>query len=147
MPERLQQPCPMMAGTARFDRDHRRCKLLEERHHFLAPQLLAQNRHLGGIHPVKLENMLRRVHSNPDNLFHGRSPVSEISNGPQSGTVDAVGGRPHQQQRATETAFYAMLSVVYVKREKEGGFSSALTQQAVSNPRRPVPNEGRRRRR
>jgi hypothetical protein len=30
-------------------------------------------------------------------LFHGRPPLSEISNGPQSGTIDAAGGRPHQQ--------------------------------------------------
>ena len=33
MPERLQQPCPMMAATAGFDRDHRRFKFLEERYH------------------------------------------------------------------------------------------------------------------
>jgi hypothetical protein len=47
MPERLQQTCPMMARTAGFDRDHRRCKLLEERHHLLAPQLLAQDWRFG----------------------------------------------------------------------------------------------------
>jgi len=74
MPERLQQPCPMMAGTTRFDRDHRRRKLVEEGHHVLAPQLLTQNWHLGGIDPVKLENVLRRIHADADNLFHGRSP-------------------------------------------------------------------------
>jgi hypothetical protein len=44
------------------------------------PQLLAQNRRLGGIHAVKLENVLRRIHADADNLFHGRSPVSEINN-------------------------------------------------------------------
>src|ERR1700682_855605 len=80
MPERLQQPCPMMAGTAGFDRDHRRCKLLEECHHLLAPQLLAQNPHLGGIHPMQLKNVFRRVHPDSANLFHGRSPLSEINN-------------------------------------------------------------------
>src|SRR6476660_2174969 len=90
----------MMARTAGFDRDHRRCKPLEERHHLLAPQLLAQDRYLGGIHAMELENVLRRIHSDSDNLFHGRPPVSEISNGPQSGTIDAVGGRPHQQKEA-----------------------------------------------
>src|SRR5206468_8356549 len=79
MPERLQQPRPVMARTTGFDRDHRRYKLLEERHHLLAPQLLAQNRRLGGIHAVKLENVLRRIHADADNLFHGRSPVSEIT--------------------------------------------------------------------
>jgi len=46
----------------------------------LTPQLLAQNRRLGGIHPVKLKNMLRRIHSNSDDLVHERSPLSEISN-------------------------------------------------------------------
>src|SRR3954447_6133705 len=80
MPQRLQQPRPMMACTAGLDRDHRRCKLLEERHHFLAPQLLTQNRHFGSIHAMKLENMLRRIHADADNLVHGRSPLSEINN-------------------------------------------------------------------
>jgi hypothetical protein len=46
----------------------------------LSPRLLAQNRHLGGINPVKLENVLRRVHPNSANLFHGRFPLSEICN-------------------------------------------------------------------
>src|SRR4051794_34647942 len=51
-------------------------------HHMLVVnrELLAQNRHLGGIHPVKLENVLRRVHPNSANLFHGRFPLSEICN-------------------------------------------------------------------
>jgi hypothetical protein len=39
-----------------------------------------------------LEKLLRRIHPNSANLFLGRSPLSEISNGPQSGTTDAVGG-------------------------------------------------------
>jgi hypothetical protein len=63
-----------------FDPDHGRGKLLEEGHHLLAPQLLTQNRRLGGIHPVKLENVLRRVHPNSANPFHGRFPLSEICN-------------------------------------------------------------------
>ena len=66
--------------TAGFDPDHGRGKLLEKCHHLLAPKLLAQNRHLGGIHPVKLENVFRRVHPNSANLFHGRFPLSEICN-------------------------------------------------------------------
>src|SRR3954464_15930158 len=70
----------MIARTAGLDPDHGRGKLLEKRHHLLAPKLLAQNRHLGGIHPVKLENVLRRVHPNSANLFHGRFPLSEICN-------------------------------------------------------------------
>src|ERR1700693_1030401 len=68
----------MMAGTAGLDGDYSRCELLEERHHLLAPHLLAQNWHLGGIHPVKLKNVFRRIHPNSANLVHGRSPLSEI---------------------------------------------------------------------
>src|SRR6266446_5963622 len=78
MPERLQQPRTMVACTAGFDRDHRRRKLLEECEHLLASQLLAQNRLFGGVHPVELENVFRRIHTNSANLFHGRSPLSEI---------------------------------------------------------------------
>src|SRR5208283_2003531 len=87
MPERLQQPRPMMAGAAGFDRDNRRCKLLKERYHFLAPQFLAQNRCLGSIHSMKLKKVLRRIHLNSANLFHGRSPLSEIHSRPHSGTL------------------------------------------------------------
>src|SRR5262249_24912900 len=99
MPKRLQQPRPMMARTTGLDRDRRWRQLLKESHHFLAAQLLAQNGRFTGIHTMKLENVLRRIHPNSDNLVHGRSPFSEISNGPQSGTIDAVGGRPHQQSK------------------------------------------------
>src|ERR1700687_6464876 len=80
MADRLQQPCPVITRTAGFDSDHGRCKLLEERHHLLAPKLLAQNRRLSGIHPMKLENLLLRVHPNSANLVHGRPPLSEICN-------------------------------------------------------------------
>jgi hypothetical protein len=70
----------MMARTTRLNRDLRRPKPLKKCHHLLAPQLLAQNRRLGTIHTVKLENLLRRIHPNADNLVHGRSPLSEICN-------------------------------------------------------------------
>src|ERR1700761_3736660 len=69
-----------MAGAARFDRDHRRRKLLEECRHFFAPQLLTQNRLFGRIHPVKLEKVFRRIHPDSANLVHGRSPLSELGN-------------------------------------------------------------------
>jgi hypothetical protein len=70
----------LAARTAGFDREHCWGKLLEERHPLLASQLLAQNRRLGGIHPMKLKNVFRRIHSNSDNLFHGRSPSSQVNN-------------------------------------------------------------------
>jgi hypothetical protein len=41
---------------------------------------LLELRTLGGIHPMKLKNMLRRIHPHSANLFHGRSPLSEINN-------------------------------------------------------------------
>src|SRR3984893_13877959 len=99
MPERLQQPRTMVAGTAGFDRDHRRRKLLEECEHLLAPQLLPQNRFLSGVYSVKLENVFRRIHTNSANLFHGRPPLSEIYSDLILAPFDAVGGRPHQQNR------------------------------------------------
>src|SRR6266446_5021302 len=80
MPERLQQPRTMVACTAGFDRDHSRRKILKECEHLLASQFLPQNWFLGGVHSVKLENVLRRIHPNSANLFHGRSPLSEICN-------------------------------------------------------------------
>src|SRR4051812_25726617 len=80
MPEGLQQPRTMVACTTSFDRDHCRRKLLEECKHLLASQLLPQDRLLDGVHSVKLENVFRRIHPNSANLFHGRSPLSEISN-------------------------------------------------------------------
>src|SRR5208283_1387080 len=87
----------MMAGTAGFDPDHRWRELLEERHHLVTPELFAQNRDTGVIYPMKLKNVLRRIHSNSANLVHGRSPLFEINTRPHSGTLDAAGGRPHQQ--------------------------------------------------
>src|ERR1700760_3300226 len=78
MSERLQHPRTMVTCTAGFDRDHRRRQLLEECEHLLASQLLAQNRLLGGVHSVELENVFRCIHANSANLFHGRPPLSEI---------------------------------------------------------------------
>src|SRR3954454_11255492 len=69
----------MMAPTSGFDRDLCRSKILEERHHLLAPQLLAQDRCFGSVDTVKLENVFRRIHSNAANLVHGRSPLSEVA--------------------------------------------------------------------
>src|ERR1700730_4153761 len=70
----------MVGSAAGFDPHYRRHKLLKKRDHLLAPQLLAQNHCLGCVHPVKLEEALRGVHPNSANLFHRRSPFSEICN-------------------------------------------------------------------
>src|ERR1700721_2621624 len=70
----------MMGSAAGFDPNYRRRNLLEKPDHLLAPQLFAQNHRLGRIHPVKLEEAFRRIHPNSANLFHRRSPFSEICN-------------------------------------------------------------------
>src|ERR1700739_1051884 len=70
----------MMGSAAGFDPNYRRRNLLEKLDHLLAPQLLAQNHRPGPIHPVKLEEAFRRIHPNSANLFHRRSPSSEICN-------------------------------------------------------------------
>src|ERR1700693_1317993 len=70
----------MMGSAAGFDPNYRRRNLLEKPDHLLAPQLLAQNHRLGRIHPVNLEEAFRRIHPNSANLFHRRSPSSEICN-------------------------------------------------------------------
>src|ERR1700722_11445083 len=94
----------MMARTTGFDRNHRRCKFLEERHHLFASQLLAQNRCFHGIHPVKLENVLRRIHPNSANLVHGRSPWSEITQHDLILAHQMPSGAVHTNRSATTTS-------------------------------------------
>jgi hypothetical protein len=90
-----------MAGTTGFDRDHRRCKLQEERHHLLAPQFLAQDRYFGGIHPMKLKNLLRRIHPNSANLLPGRSPLSDINSNDLILAQSMPSGAVHTNKLAT----------------------------------------------
>jgi hypothetical protein len=45
-----------------------------------ASLLLPQFRLLGGVHPVNLENVFRRIHPNSGNMSHGRPALSEICN-------------------------------------------------------------------
>ncbi len=54
VPQRLQQA----RATAGFESNHSGRKLAEEGDQILAPQLLAQDRLLGGIHPMQLEDVL-----------------------------------------------------------------------------------------
>src|SRR5262245_60619491 len=108
-----------MAGTAGFDRDHRRCKLLEECHHLFASQLFAQNGRLSSIHSVKLKNVLRRIHPNSDNLVHGRLPLSEINTTTSFWHIDASGGRPHQQRGNSRTKPHPDILVAEVEQRVE----------------------------
>jgi hypothetical protein len=63
-----------MRRPASFYSDNRRRQLSKKLQHLVAAQLPAQPHLLGGINPVQLKNMLRRIHSNADNLVHGRLP-------------------------------------------------------------------------
>lgn len=75
----------MTQPAAGLDRDNRGSTPLEERYHALTPQLLAQNRLLSDVHPMKLKKVLRRLHTDSDSMFHGRSPVFDLQR-PHSGT-------------------------------------------------------------
>src|SRR5690606_20171279 len=66
-------------------------------------QLSAQNHPLRLVHPVKLENLLRRIHPDAANLLHGRPPLLS-SQRPQSGTSMPFGGRPPQQEPPRRTS-------------------------------------------
>src|SRR6266404_7845475 len=103
MAELAQLPRPVMCRSARLHSDHGRRQLGKKRQHLAAPQLPAQHRPLGGINPMQLKNMLRRIHSNSDNLVHGRLPCLRLQQ-PHSGTLDAVGGRPHHHAAVTAEA-------------------------------------------
>jgi hypothetical protein len=64
----------MVGGRAGFDRHYRRRQMLEKRDHLFPAQSATQNGLFRRIHSMKLKNVLRRIHSNSGNLFHGRSP-------------------------------------------------------------------------
>src|ERR1700720_2606808 len=118
MAERPQNPRPMVRCPAGFDPDHRRRKRVEENDHLLAPQLLTKNHLLGGVHPMKLEKMFRRVHANSANLIHGRSPLFEICNdlilaqSMPSGTV-----HPITQIRQSSPSRWTSMGMVASKRD------------------------------
>jgi hypothetical protein len=57
MAQRLQQAGPVVGSATGLDADHRRRQLREEGHQVMPPQLLAQDRLLGGVHPVQLEDV------------------------------------------------------------------------------------------
>jgi hypothetical protein len=65
------------------------------------PQPLAQYRPLGRINSMQLKNMLRRIHSDADNLFHGRLPCLRFAT-TSFWHTDAVGGRPLHQLPAAD---------------------------------------------
>src|SRR3981189_1048193 len=111
-----------MPRAAGFHPDNGWRQLGKKRQKPVAPQLPAQHHLLGGIDPVQLKNMLRRIHSNADNLVHGRLPCLRFAT-PHSGTTDAVGGRPHHHAvtyRAGEEA-ETLFTI------KAGGYGSPLS--------------------
>src|SRR4029077_886662 len=85
-----QQPRPVMRGARGLDRDYRRSKPLQEHYHVVATYLPAKNWLFSRVHPVELENVLRRVHTNSDNVVHGWPP-SLRSATTSAWHIDAVG--------------------------------------------------------
>jgi hypothetical protein len=72
MAHRRQGAGPVMRRPAGLDTDHSTRLRRKERHHLRPPELSAQNRLLGCVHPMQLKILLRRVQANPNNLIHGR---------------------------------------------------------------------------
>ena len=62
-----------MRRAAGFDSDDRRFNAAEERDQFTASKLPLQARLFCGVDTMKLEDLLRRIHSYADNLVHVRS--------------------------------------------------------------------------
>ena len=96
----------MVACTAGFDNDRRWWKFFKESYHVLSPKFLSQNNLFIGANTMKLKNLLRRIHPNSSNIFHGRSPLSDICNDLILAHFDAAGGRPHHQG-ASPIAFWS----------------------------------------
>src|SRR5689334_23802508 len=79
-----------MSCSTSFQAHLARFQLGEKANYVTPAKLLAQRRFFHGVHPVQLENMLRRVHTNSDNLRHGRLPCLR-SQRPHSGTLMPLG--------------------------------------------------------
>src|ERR1700756_4302164 len=98
MPELAKLPRPILRSSASLHSDDGRWQFGKEFHYLLARKPFAQHRLLVGINPMQLKNMFRRIHSNADNLLHGRLPCLRFAT-TSFWHTDAVGGRPpHQPQ-------------------------------------------------
>src|ERR1700756_5084993 len=96
MPELAKLPRPILRSSASLHSDDGRWQFGKEFHYLLARKPLAQHRLLVGINPMQHKNMLRRIHTNADNLRHGRLPCLRFAT-TSFWHTDAVGGRPHHQ--------------------------------------------------
>jgi len=74
VPQRCELTRPVLRSATGFNPDPHRWQLCKELKHLPPPQLLAQNRSFGRIHPMQLKNTLGRVHTNADKIVHGRLP-------------------------------------------------------------------------
>src|ERR1700756_5254027 len=99
MPELAKLPRPILRSSASLHSDDGRWQFGKEFHYLLARKPFAQHRLLVGINPMQLKNMFRRIHSNADNLLHGRLPCLRFAT-TSFWHTDAVGGRPHHQPPA-----------------------------------------------
>src|SRR6516165_9679493 len=103
VPQIAQHPSPMVRGAARFQPDPRRRQLGEKLLNLTASQLPAQHRPLLLVRAVHLKDALGCIQPDPDNRHRTASLGCGYDN-PQSGTLDAVGGRPPQQARQPMTS-------------------------------------------
>jgi hypothetical protein len=71
---------------------------------------------------MQLENILRRIHTNADNLAHGRLPCLRFAT-TSFWHTDAVGGRPHHQSRTP-----VVIKGIYLtaKMRRHGGWVPAF---------------------
>lgn len=79
-----------MSTPASFHRNDAGRQLAEERQHLIPSQLLAQHRPPGGVSPMRLKHILRKVDPDRGNLRHDRSPLWILADPPWH--TDAVGG-------------------------------------------------------
>jgi len=85
-----------MRGTTRFQPNPGRWQSVEELRDLAAPKLTADHRLFVLIDAVHLKDMLGDIQTNSDNR-HGTAPWLRCIHS-QSGTTDAVGGRPPQHR-------------------------------------------------
>src|SRR5262249_23629840 len=95
VPEAAQHPGPMVRGAARLQPDSRRLLFFKKLLHFAALKLSTQNRLLLLVDTVHLKDVLGPIQANSHNR-HRTAPPAALLTSPQSGTADAVGGRPPQ---------------------------------------------------
>ena len=69
--ELLELACPVMRRAACLHRNHARWQLDDELRKAIRRYRSAQNDTLSRVHPMQLDDPLREIHTESDDLFHG----------------------------------------------------------------------------